>query len=343
MSVKGKTNEGMGWIGRGEGHRVHRRRDDRARREPVSDADGWTRARLLRFQLDRFGDFLTLEQGTSPRTLEAYRRDVERLVEYARIEGRARRRSTSRAGMLREFVYHLKDLGLAPSSIRRNISAVRTYFRFLLADGVVARDPSERLETPKRWRTLPDVLTVDEVERLLAAPTLDDPLAFRDRAMLELAYGAGLRVSEWITLGVRDVLLEDKLVRVFGKGSKERLVPDRPVGDRRRRDVHPRAASAAGEGRREGRAVSQRARRAAVAHGRVEDPAAVRRARRRSTKHVSPHTLRHSFATHLLEGGADLRAVQEMLGHADISTTQIYTHVDREYLRQVHKQFHPRG
>ena len=178
----------------------------------------------LRFQIDRFGDYLTLEQGTSPLTLEAYRRDVARLVDYVRVKGATSPIDiTSR--VLRDFVYHLKDLGLAPSSIRRNISAVRTYFRFLLSDGVVTRDPSERLETPRRWRTLPDVLTVPEISRLLAAPTLDDPLAFRDRAMLEIAYGAGLRVSEWISIGVRDVLFEEKLVRVFGKGSKELLVP----------------------------------------------------------------------------------------------------------------------
>ena len=295
----------------------------------------------LRFQLDRFGDFLTLEQGSSPRTLEAYRRDVERLVDYARIKGAASPVDvTSR--MLREFVYHLKDLGLSPSSIRRNISAVRTYFRFLLADGVVARDPSERLETPQRWRTLPDVLTVQEIERLIGAPTLDDPLAFRDRAMLELAYGAGLRVSEWITIGVRDVLLEDKLVRVFGKGSKERLVPigRSAIGAVATylREQRPRLERGGGKGilflNARGEPLS-----------RMGAWKILRRYVERSgiTKAVSPHTLRHSFATHLLEGGADLRAVQEMLGHADISTTQIYTHVDREYLRQVHRQYHPRG
>ena len=133
------------------------------------------------------------------------------------------RRSSSR--LLREYLYHLKDLGLAPASIRRNVSALRTYFKFLLGEGHVARDPSERLETPKRWRTLPEVLSVDEIDRLLASPTLDDPLVFRDRAMLELAYGAGLRVSEWISIGVRDLMFDEGLVRVFGKGSKERLVP----------------------------------------------------------------------------------------------------------------------
>jgi integrase/recombinase XerD len=295
----------------------------------------------LRFHLDRFSDYLTLEQGNSPRTLEAYRRDVERLVDYARTKGvQAPTDVTSRT--LREFVYHLKDLGLSPSSIRRNISAVRTYFRFLLADGVVVRDPSERLETPQRWRTLPDVLTVQEVERLLAAPTLDDPFAFRDRAMLELAYGAGLRVSEWITLGVRDALLEDKLVRVFGKGSKERLVPigRTAIGAVATylRELRPRLERGSGKGvlflNARGEPLSRMG--AWKILRRYVERAGI-------TKEVSPHTLRHSFATHLLEGGADLRAVQEMLGHADISTTQIYTHVDREYLRQVHRQYHPRG
>ena len=296
---------------------------------------------ILRFQLDRFGDYLTLEQGTSPRTLEAYRRDVDRLVDYAVIKS-ARSPIDVSSRLLREFVYHLKDVGLAPSSIRRNISAVRTYFRFLLADGVVARDPSERLETPKRWRTLPEVLTVEEIEALLAAPTLDDPLAFRDRAMLELAYGAGLRVSEWITLGVRDVLLEDKLVRVFGKGSKERLVP-----------IGRSAIAAVAMYLRETRQQLERGGGKGILFLNARGTPLTRMGawkilrkyveRAGITKEVSPHTLRHSFATHLLEGGADLRAVQEMLGHADISTTQIYTHVDREYLRRVHQQFHPRG
>ncbi|MEP6494526.1 MAG: site-specific tyrosine recombinase XerD [bacterium] len=295
----------------------------------------------LRFQLERFGDYLTLELGTSPLTLEAYRRDVQRLVGFARTKS-ASAPADITSILLREFIYHLKDVGLAPSSIRRNISAVRTYFKFLLADGVVARDPSERLETPKRWRTLPEVLTVAEITKLLAAPTLDDPLAFRDRAMLELAYGAGLRVSEWITLGVRDVLMEDKLVRVFGKGSKERLVPigRSAIGAVATyiRELRPRLEQGKGKG-----ILFLNARGAPLT--RMGAWKILRRYVERAgiEKAVSPHTLRHSFATHLLEGGADLRAVQEMLGHADISTTQIYTHVDREYLRKVHKQFHPRA
>ena len=296
---------------------------------------------VRRFQLERFTDSLTLEQGLAAQTLEAYRRDIDRLVDYATIKG-AKAPLDISSRLLREFVYYLKDLGLAPASIRRNISAVRTYFRFLLAEGIVTRDPSERLETPKRWRSLPDVLSVEEITRLLGAPTLDDPLAFRDRAMLELAYGAGLRVSEWISLGVRDVLMADRLVRVFGKGSKERLVP---IGRSAigavatyTRELRPKLERGSGKGvlllNARGEPLSRMG--AWKLLRKYVERAGI-------TKDVSPHTLRHSFATHLLEGGADLRAVQEMLGHADISTTQIYTHVDREYLRKVHKQFHPRG
>ena len=298
-------------------------------------------ARERRFLLQRFTDYIALEQGLSPLTQEAYRRDLARFAEYADVKGVAAPLDIT-ARTLREYVYHLKDLGLSPASIRRNVSAVRSYFRFLLGDGVIVRDPSERLETPKRWRELPDVLTVDEVQRLIGAPTLDDAMVFRDRALLELAYGAGLRVSEWITLGVRDLLLEDGLVRVFGKGSKERLVP---IGRSAigavaiyLREQRPKLEKGEGKGilflNARGRPLTRMGA-WKILRGYVE--------RAEITKHVSPHTLRHSFATHLLEGGADLRAVQEMLGHVDIATTQIYTHVDREYLRQVHRSYHPRG
>ena len=182
----------------------------------------------------------------------------------------------------------------------------------------------------------------DKVIRIIHAVSLDDAMAFRDRAMLELAYGAGLRVSEWIGLDVKDVMLEDALVRVFGKGSKERLVPigRSAIGavGMYLRELRPTLERGAGKGKlflnARGNPLSRMGAwqilRKYVERAGIE-------------KHVSPHTLRHSFATHLLEGGADLRAVQEMLGHVDISTTQIYTHVDREYLRSVHKQVHPRG
>ena len=299
--------------------------------------DGVARA----FLLERFGEYLALEDGASPRTLDAYDRDLTRLATWAAAKQIDAPGALSPAA-LREFVYHLKDLGLAPSSIRRSVSAIRTYFKFLLAEGLVQADPSQRLDTPKKWRTLPEVLSVDEVERLLAAISLDEPLVFRDRAMLELAYGAGLRVSEWIGIETKDVLLEDAIIRVFGKGSKERLVP---IGRSAigavglyLRELRPRLERGEGKGKlflnARGKPLSRMG--AWQILRKYVELAGI-------TKHVSPHTLRHSFATHLLEGGADLRAVQEMLGHADISTTQIYTHVDREYLRSVHKQFHPRG
>ena len=293
------------------------------------------------FLLERFQDFLSLEQGASPRTHEAYGRDLSRFAVFASLKGAAQPTDIG-ARLLRDYVYHLKDLGLAPASIRRNVSAVRTYFRFLLGEGHLVRDPSERLESPRRWRTLPEVLSVTEIELLLAAPTLDDPLAFRDRALLELAYGAGLRVSEWITLGVRDVLLGEGLVRVFGKGSKERLVPigRGAIGAVATylRELRPRLERGGGRG-----VLLLNARGAPLTRMGAWKILRKHVERAGIRKRVSPHTLRHSFATHLLEGGADLRAVQEMLGHADISTTQIYTHVDREYLRDVHRQFHPRA
>lgn len=296
---------------------------------------------LRPFLLERFAEFLTLEQGSSVRTDESYARDLQRLAEWAVAHG-APSPATLSAAHLREFVYYLKDLGLSPASIRRGVSAIRTWFKFLMAEGVVKADPSERLETPKKWRTLPEVLTAAEVERLLGAIPIEEPLAFRDRAMLELAYGAGLRVGEWITLRVSDLMLDEGVVRVFGKGSKERLVP-----------VGGSATGAVAIYLRELRPRLERGKGAGVlflnARGAPLSRMGAWKILRKYvllagiTKTVTPHTLRHSFATHLLEGGADLRSVQEMLGHADISTTQIYTHVDREYLRSVHRQYHPRG
>jgi len=293
------------------------------------------------FLLERFAEYLTLEQGSSARTDESYARDLRRLAEWALAHG-APMPSALTAAHLREFVYHLKDLGLAPASIRRGVSAIRTWFKFLMAEGVVNADPSERLETPRKWRTLPEVLTPAEIERLIGAISIEEPLAFRDRAMLELAYGAGLRVGEWITLKANDLRLDEGVVRVFGKGSKERLVP-----------VGRRATGAVAIYLRELRPRLERGKGAGILFLNVRGAPLSRMgawkilrkyvALAGITKTVTPHTLRHSFATHLLEGGADLRSVQEMLGHADIGTTQIYTHVDREYLRSVHRQYHPRG
>lgn len=293
------------------------------------------------FLLELFQDYLGLEAGHSRNTIENYRRDLSRFVAFAGLQGVSAPGGVTRKH-LREFIYALKDLGLSAATIRRQVSAIRTYYGFLLAEGRVQADPSDRLEMPRKGRKLPDTLSVSDVEALLAAPRVDEPLAWRDRALLELAYGAGLRVSELCGLTINDLLLSEGLVRVLGKGSKERLVPIgrkvigavsvylhqlRPELDRGKSkervllNVRGEPLSRVGAWG----VVKKRAKEAGI------------------SRRVTTHTLRHSFATHLLEGGADLRAVQEMLGHADLSTTQIYTHVDREYLRSVHRQYHPRG
>jgi len=293
------------------------------------------------FHLERFQDYLALEAGNSRHTVESYLRDITRLAEYA-TSRRAKTPEQLSAAQLREFIYFLKDLGLAPTTIRRQISAIRTYFKFLVGEGIAARDPSERIESPKQWRRLPAVLTVPEMDKLLAAPNTDEPLAIRDRALLEFAYATGVRVSELVALKLQDIMFEDGIARVFGKGAKERLVP-----------VGRRALGAVALYAREIRPMFDRGKTRGFlflnARGtplsRVGAWGVIKAPARRAglTKRVTPHTLRHTFATHLLEGGADLRAVQEMLGHADLSTTQLYTHIDRDYLRTVHKNYHPRA
>lgn len=294
-----------------------------------------------RFQLERFRDYLAFERGLSDRTVDAYLRDCGAFTAFARDAGVSDPGGVDFA-LLRDFVAHLASEGLAASTVARKVSALRGYFGFLVGEGVLEADPTERLEAPRRGRPLPEVLSLDEIERLLASPSAEEPLAFRDRAILEVLYGAGLRVSELIGLRLGDLFPEEGLLRVTGKGSKQRLVP---LGagalrslERYLRELRPRLDR--GESR--GRVFLNQ-------HGRPLSRMGVWKVLRRHVRRaglerrVTPHTLRHTFATHLLEGGADLAAVQEMLGHADISTTEIYTHVDRSYLREVHRACHPRG
>ena len=293
------------------------------------------------FYLEQFRDYLSLEAGTSANTVHNYMRDIRRLASHASRRG-AHGPDAVTAAQLREFIYDLKDLGLAPATIRRQISAIRTYYRFLVGEAHATRDPSERLESPKQWRRVPTVLTVAEVERLVVTPNAVEPLGIRDRALLELAYATGVRVSELVGLQLQHILYQDGLARVFGKGSKERIVP---VGRRAlgavalyAREIRPLLDRTLGGG-----TLFLNARGTPLS--RVGAWGVIKRAARQAgiAKRVTPHTLRHTFATHLLEGGADLRAVQEMLGHRDLATTQLYTHVDRDYLRTVHRRFHPRA
>lgn len=301
-----------------------------------------TRTDLHRaFHLEGFSDFLLFERGLSATTHEAYVADCGELVGFAASRG-ARAPIEVDYGLLREHVASLAERGLAPSTIARKLSALRGYFAYLLAEGIVDADPTERLEAPRAGRPLPEALSYAEVERLLGAVLASDAYGMRDLAMLELLYGAGLRVSELTSLALRSVDLEEGFVQVMGKGGKERLVP---LGDRARdaldrylRELRPSldrghgggTVFLNGRGRPLGRMGAWKIVKRYVARAGIERP-------------VSPHTLRHTFATHLLEGGADLASVQEMLGHSDISTTQIYTHVDRTYLRDVHRTYHPRG
>lgn len=294
--------------------------------------------------LNAWLDHLRVERGLAENTLLAYERDLRALSAHGEARGRAL--VELEQADLAEFIGSLRERGLGPRSQGRHLFAARGFYRFALREGLVARDPTENLRPPKAFRALPRYLTPAQVEALLAAPDVTTPVGLRDRAVLEVMYATGLRSSELTGLTTEGVDLELGIVRVLGKGRKERLVP---LGREARRWVK-RYAAEAREGflgaRAGGRAspvlfLSRRGerltpaglwglvRRHAVAAG-VENV-------------LTPHVLRHSFASHLLERGADLRALQAMLGHADISTTQIYTHVTRERLRQLYDKFHPRA
>ncbi|MDE0730146.1 MAG: site-specific tyrosine recombinase XerD [Longimicrobiales bacterium] len=293
------------------------------------------------FRLEQFQDYLIFERGLSKRTLSAYQHDLENCIEFLARQG-ITDPSHVTPTVLRTWIFSLHEIGLAPSSIRRAQSAVRTFFRFLLAEGWLSIDPTERLESPKIGTRLPEFLTKEETQRLLDAPNPQKSLYWRDRSILELLYASGVRVSELVGLLISGLDLDDSFITVFGKGGKERIVP---VGvpalltlRRYLSELRPKLDQAEGRGH-----VYLNARGRPLTRESVWK--LVRDSGRRAdiNKSVSPHTLRHTFATHLLEGGADLAAVQELLGHVDISSTQIYTHVDREYLRQIHGKYHPRA
>lgn len=297
-----------------------------------------------RYHLEPFLDFLALERGLRPLSCKAYRSDVRRFLEY--LEGRKDVAGPQDVDhpTLRDYVAHLHSEGRAPVSIRRAQSALRAYFRFLEEEGIVAADPSDRMDRPAIAKKLPEFLTRDEAARVVEAVDPDSKVYWRDRAVLELLYATGMRVSELTGLSLADLNPEDECCLVFGKGGKERLVPvgQAALTATKRYIDAVRPALDRGGGRGMGRIfLNQRG----TPLGRMSVWTIVSRAAERAGigRRISPHTLRHSCATHMLEGGADLAAVQEMLGHADISTTQIYTHLDREHLREIHRRHHPRS
>jgi integrase/recombinase XerD len=290
---------------------------------------------------DRYLNYLTLERGLSEKTVEAYSNDLIRFFGYLESQG-IRNIGAADTPMILRHLIGLRDDGLGQRSRARHLCAIRGFYRFLVNERILTKDPSASVELPKPLMTLPSVLSVDEIERLLKVLASGSPRESRDAAMIELLYAAGLRVSELILLKLQDVNLDGGFVRVFGKGSKERLVPiGRFAIDRVRQyleSARPKLLKAATSRylfvARSGKPMTRQGFwKMLRSYARSAD----------IRKTITPHTLRHSFATHLLKGGADLRAIQEMLGHADISTTQIYTHVAREYLQEAHRKYHPRG
>lgn len=296
---------------------------------------------LFEEAIEEFRDHLRGERGLSPNTVAAYTRDLREFREFLRARG------VGPADLGREDLFafgaRLQRLGRKATSVARKLSAVRMFLAFACREGLRAGDPPE-IEAPKLPRKLPHVLTAREIERLLAAPDVEHPEGLRDRALLELLYATGLRVSELVTLKPADVRPEDGLVRCVGKGSKERLVP---VGAAAlewvRRYVEEARPLLAGAARAAPPWLFLTERGSPLARTAVWKRLREYAGAAGIQGKVSPHTLRHSFATHLLAGGADLRSIQEMLGHADIGTTQIYTHVDDSHLTRVFQQFHPRA
>lgn len=286
--------------------------------------------------------YLELEKNAALNTIVSYKLDLGRYFDYLGTVRITNLEAVTEASV-EGFLGTLHDLGLSARSMSRTFSAIRGFHKFLVSEGVRTSDPTLNVVPPKLARHLPDVLNQDEVETILNQPDTLEPLGIRDRAILETMYATGMRVSELITLRLVNVAADDNTVRVFGKGSKERLVPiGNPALRWIRRYVDDVRSALAKRGRSRD-ILFLNARGNPLSRMGIWNIVRSHTAKAGITKEVHPHTFRHSFATHLLEGGADLRAVQEMLGHADISTTQIYTHIDREYLKEVHRTFHPRG
>jgi integrase/recombinase XerD len=293
--------------------------------------------------LESFLNYMLIERNFSANTRESYCNDLKHYLNYMQHSSRAMEIITSHH--IEEYIGELYTIGLEATSIARNISAIRSFHKFLISERALNTNPAENIHQPKKAQYLPSVLTVDETMRLLAAPEgLNPPGKYdlRDKAMLELLYATGARVSELINIRQQSLYLDAGFVRIFGKGSKERLVPvgSSAIAWIRRYQTELRLSQVQrnsddylflnARGIKLSRmALFSMVRKYAIIAG-IE-------------KNISPHTFRHTFATHLLEGGADLRAVQEMLGHRSIVTTQMYTHIDRSFIKEVHKTFHPRG
>ncbi len=291
--------------------------------------------------VDQFLDYIRLERGLSENTRKAYAADLAMFVEYLRNRKIRSLNSVTRRHIL-DYLLQEKDRGLSTSSISRRLVSIKVFFRYLQQEGLLTNDVAEAMESPKLWKVLPDVLTYKEVSRMLDAPDPKTRFGLRDRAMLETFYGTGLRVSELAGLTMEDLHLDERYVRCMGKGRKERVVP---LGEAARDCLrhYLDEGRPAFTGGRESRYVFLTVRKKPFSRKGLWKLIKHYAKEAGIMKNVTPHTLRHSFATHLLANGAPLRVIQEMLGHADISTTQIYTHVDPSRLKSVHQRFHPRA
>jgi integrase/recombinase XerD len=290
----------------------------------------------------QYKSFLIFEQNLSAHSVDAYRRDVQRFLKYLKTNCINSPLDATPKHISR-LIQSLSEIGLSANSVARNISSIRGFYRFLIGENICENDPTQNIDRPKTARYLPSVLTYEEIKLILQVPDTSTTLGLRNRAMLETIYASGLRISELLSLELQSIYFDQNIVRVFGKGRKERLVPisdsalgwikkyldtARPYLDKKKCSEGILFLSVRGT-------VMSR-----MGFWKMLDQCLKEVG---ITKEIHPHTFRHSFATHLLENGADLRAVQEMLGHADISTTQIYTHLDRTYLQQEYKTYHPRG
>ena len=288
-----------------------------------------------------FKAYLQLERSLSGNSIEAYLADIEKLTSYLQLNKDLKNPSEVQLTDLQKFVQWVAGLGMTASSQARIISGIRTFYKYCLLEDISTVDPTTLLEAPKLKRALPDVLTFDEIESIIAKIDLSTPEGTRNKSILEIMYSCGLRVSEVVNLKLSQLYLDVGFIRVIGKGNKERLVP---IGDSAVRFINiyrstVRVHQPVQPGEEDILYLNRRGKRLTRVMIFLIIKDLVKKAGIK--KNISPHTFRHSFATHLVEGGADLRAVQEMLGHESITTTEIYTHLDREFLRKTLEQFHP--
>jgi len=290
--------------------------------------------------IDTFLNYLSVERSLSANTIVAYQKDLNAYIDFI-MKGKINTLSKTTRKDITAFMLYQKDKGLFANSIARQLAAIKTFYRFLVRERILKQDPTSLIESPKLWKKIPETLSLNEVQSLLDGPNIRDTQGIRDKAVIEVLYATGMRVSEAVNLKVDNVNLDIGFLRCLGKGNKERVIPlgkkaavsiKRYLEKSRERLLGKKESEALFLNRFGSKISRQSLWKIIKRYARCA----------KIKKPIKPHILRHSFATHLLEGGADLRSVQEMLGHANISTTQIYTHINKDRLKTIHRKFHPR-